>query len=163
MDFNVNKEEKTVRVTRQFAAGLDRVWAAWTSPELLEKWWAPKPYKAITKSMDFREGGRWLYYMASPDGDQHWCKLDYEKIDPMHEYAGLDAFCDEEGNTNTDFPRSHWTNSFTENDGTTTVMVVIRYKEVADMEKIMSLGFKEGFSMAMDNLDEWLQTQSDSK
>ncbi|MFN5417545.1 MAG: SRPBCC domain-containing protein, partial [Flavobacteriia bacterium] len=60
-DFTINKENNTVMVKREFAANLELVWEAWTNPEILDLWWAPKPYKTETKSMDFREGGRWLY------------------------------------------------------------------------------------------------------
>jgi uncharacterized protein YndB with AHSA1/START domain len=60
-DFTVNKESKTIVVNREFAAPLSLVWDAWTKAELLDKWWAPKPYRTETKSLDFREGGMWLY------------------------------------------------------------------------------------------------------
>jgi PhnB protein len=79
-NFIINKENNTVNVEREFAANLDRVWDAWTKPEILDQWWAPKPYKAVTKSMDFREGGMWFYYMLSPENQKHWCKNNYQKI-----------------------------------------------------------------------------------
>ena len=44
-DFSVNKENKTITVQREFAASLDLVWEAWTNPQLLDQWWAPKPFK----------------------------------------------------------------------------------------------------------------------
>ena len=53
-DFIVDKETQTVNVKREFNAGLALVWDAWTKPELLDQWWAPKPYQNKTKSMDFR-------------------------------------------------------------------------------------------------------------
>ena len=56
-DFTVNKTNNTLTVVRAVAAPIDFVWAAWTEPELLDQWWAPKPYQTKTKSMDFREGG----------------------------------------------------------------------------------------------------------
>ena len=59
-DFTINKETNTVHVTREFNAGVEMVWEAWTNPEILDQWWAPKPYRTVTKSMDFREGGTWL-------------------------------------------------------------------------------------------------------
>ena len=51
-DFTVNKETNTIHVKREFAANLHFVWDAWTKPELLDLWWAPKPYRTVTKSMD---------------------------------------------------------------------------------------------------------------
>lgn len=51
---------------------------------------------------------------------------------------------------------SVWTNSFTEDGETTTVDINIQYDELADLEKIMDMGFKEGFTMGLNNLDELL-------
>lgn len=158
-DFSVNKKNNSISVKRDFAANLDLVWAAWTQPELMDQWWAPKPYKTETKSMDFREGGFWLYAMISPTNEKHWCRADYKKIESMKSYSALDAFCDEQGTINQEFPRSNWTNTFHGNGDTTTVSILIEYKTLADLEKIIELGFKEGFCMAMDNLDQYIEAQ----
>jgi PhnB protein len=158
-DFSVDKEKNSITVKREFAAGLDLVWDAWTKPELLDLWWAPKPYRTKTRSMDFRVGGSWLYAMLSPENVAHWCRADYKKIEPKKSFSGLDAFCDEEGNVNTSFPRSLWNNNFKENTDTTTVDITIKYESLADLEKIIQLGFKEGFTMAMGNLDQYLEEQ----
>jgi len=158
-DFSVNKKNKTIAVKREFAADLNLVWDAWTKPEILDLWWAPKPYQTKTKHMDFKEGGYWLYAMVSPQGEKQWCKADYKKIDTLKSFSGLDAFCDEAGTVNVEFPRSYWTNSFNEKDTITTVNVLIEYKELEDLEKIIQLGFKEGFTMALSNLDQYIQAQ----
>lgn len=157
-DFTVNKENHTVNVQREFAANLRLIWDAWTKPDILDKWWAPKPYRTETKSMDFREGGMWLYAMISPENKKHWCKNDYQKIEHQKSFSGLDAFCDENGATNKEMPRTLWTNTFTENKGTTTVSIVAKYNNLTDLKKILELGFKEGFTLALGNLDELLVT-----
>ena len=156
MNFTVDKENKTVRVKREFAAPLDKVWAAWTQSELLDQWWAPRPWKARTKKMDFREGGQWLYAMVGPDGTEHWALAEYKTIDPQKSFSALDAFCDENGNINDSFPRSFWTNEFNENGDTTMVSVEIQHEKLEDLEKIIEMGFKEGFTAALENLDELL-------
>lgn len=158
-DFSVNKEDKTITVKREFAAELNLVWDAWTKPELLDLWWAPKPYQTKTKSMDFKVGGTWLYAMIGPDDFIHWCRADYKSIETGKSFSGLDAFCDENGTINTEFPRSLWNNSFSGNGDLTLVNIVIAYDDLADLERIISLGFKEGFTMAMENLDEYLATR----
>jgi len=158
-DFVVDKEKNSIHVKREFAADLGLVWDAWTKPELLDIWWAPKPYHVKTKSMDFREGGSWFYAMISPENVAHWCRADYKKIDLQKSFSALDAFCDEEGNVNTSFPRSLWNNNFKESADTTTVDITIKYETLADLEKIIQLGFKEGFTMAMGNLDQYLEEQ----
>src|SRR5688572_6195752 len=105
MNFLVNKENKQIKVEREFDAPLNLVWAAWTESEILDQWWAPKPWKTETKEMNFTEGGYWLYAMKGPEGEVHWCRADYQSIKPLKSFSGLDAFCDEAGNVNTDLPR----------------------------------------------------------
>jgi uncharacterized protein YndB with AHSA1/START domain len=159
VDFSVDKENRTIEVKREFAAERSLVWDAYTKPEILDKWWAPKPWKAKTKSMDFREGGRWLYAMVSPEEESHWAIVDYTKIQPQSLFAGLDAFTDEHGNINKEMPRSRWEVSF-ENKGNelTGVKIHISYDDLAHLEATIAMGFKEGLSMAMENLDELLPT-----
>ncbi len=160
-DFSVNKENKTIHVKREFDATLDLVWKAWTTPELLDQWWAPKPYRTETKSMDFRDEGLWLYAMISPENEVHWCKADYKRIEPSKKISWLDAFCDEDGNESSEMPRTFWKNAFSETAGTTLVSITLEYKSLEDLEKIITMGFQEGFTMAMHNLDELLEALSD--
>lgn len=155
-DFIVDKDNKQILVRRSFNAPLDRVWDAWTTPELLDQWWAPKPFKTITKSMDFKVGGNWLYVMQGPNGENFWCKNEYTDIHPKSTYAGLDGFCDENGVFNTEMPMHDWRNTFEAQGHQTLVQVVVNYNSVEDLEKIIAMGFKEGFTMALQNLDELL-------
>lgn len=157
-DFSVNKENKTITVKRAFAAPLEKVWAAWTQSEILDQWWAPKPYKARTKSMDFRPGGHWLYAMVGPDDSSMWCRADYKSVDTLKSYSAEDAFCDETGTIVQDFPNSLWTNTFTSEGDNTLVSIVIKYKKLEDLEKIIEMGFKEGFTAGLENLDAYLQS-----
>ncbi|MEX0968018.1 MAG: SRPBCC domain-containing protein [Bacteroidia bacterium] len=160
MDFSVDKEENQINVKREFAAPLKNVWAAWTESELLDQWWAPKPYKTKTKSMDFREGGMWLYAMVSPEGQKHWCRNDYEKISHHKNFNSVDSFCDEEGNINTDFPSALWETRFNASEGSTFVNVQTTYDTLADLEKILEMGVQEGLTAALENLDELLEAQT---
>lgn len=153
LNFSVDKDNRKIKVQREFAAPLKKVWAAWTQSDILDQWWAPKPYKTQTKSMDFSVGGFWLYAMIGPEGDTHWCRADYKLIETLKNYSALDAFCDENGAVNEDFPRSLWSNSFRGNGPSTTVNIEIEYKQLADLEKIIEMGFREGFTAAMQNLD----------
>lgn len=162
-EFLVDKKNNTITIKREFAASLELVWEAWTNPEILDQWWAPKPYKTKTKSMDFREGRMWLYEMFHTENrnqhESHWCKTDYHKIEPQTSFSGVESFCDENGNVHTYMPKSLWTNTFTENSQTTTVNIVAQYESLVDLEKIIQMGFKEGFTMAMQNLDQYLEAK----
>ncbi|RVU02498.1 SRPBCC domain-containing protein [Mucilaginibacter limnophilus] len=148
---------KQLHVTRNFNAPVEKVWRAWTEKEILEQWWAPKPFKAETKILDFVSGGLWLYCMVGPAGERHWCRVDIESVETNKSFASTATFCDEEGNINPDFPPMHWKAKFKSNGENSTVEVSINFDSEADLEKIVSLGFKEGFTMALGNLDEVLE------
>ena len=153
MNFTVDKENSTVNVKREFRAPIANVWAAWTEAEILDKWWAPAPWKSRTKSMEFKEGGRRLYAMVGPEGEEHWGIADYTSIIPKTNFKYLDAFSDSEGNLNEDFPRSDWNVTFTEQGSATFVDVAIKHDKLSDLEMIIEMGFKEGFTIAMEGLD----------
>jgi uncharacterized protein YndB with AHSA1/START domain len=154
MNFTVDKENSTVNVKREFNAPLADVWSAWTQPEILDQWWAPSPWKAKTKSMDFKEGGRRLYAMVGPQGEEHWAIADFTSITPKSNFKYLDAFSDSEGNLNEVFPRSDWNVNFSEQGNSTIVDIAIKHEKLSDLEKIIEMGFKEGFTIAMEGLDE---------
>ena len=157
-DFVVNKENNTITVTREFAAELPLVWDAYTKSEILDQWWAPKPWKARTKTMDFREGGYWHYAMVGPNGEEHWALLNYESIQIQKKFAGRDAFADADGNVNKDLPQSKMEMSFKPKGQLTVVEGHITYDDLAQLEATIQMGFKEGLTMAMEGLDELLPT-----
>lgn len=146
-------------VEREFEAVLEQVWQAWTDSTLLAEWWAPHPFKAVTKTMDFREGGRWHYYMLGPDGSKFWCMLNYLQIKNLKKFTTEDTFCDEAGNKNNELPNMHWENSFTSTSTGTKVNILVTFASKEDLEKITAMGFKEGFAAAHHNLDKLLNTK----
>lgn len=143
-----------ILVSREFDTTVSQLWQAWTNSAILEKWWAPKPYVAITKTLDFRKGGYWLYYMLAPDGNKHWCRADFLDVQEGISYEAKDAFCDEDGNKNTDIASMHWRNRFSATDKGAKVDIEITFASLADLEQIVSMGFEQGFTMALGNLDE---------
>ena len=149
-------DNKKLFVTREFDAPVEKVWDAWTKTEILDKWWAPKPWKAETKERNFSEGGRWLYAMVGPEGERHYAMAEYSNIVPGKSFEATDAFTDENGKLDTNMPSMYWKCNFIPVDNKTRVDIVISFKEIADMEKIAEMGFKEGFAAAHENLDELL-------
>lgn len=148
---------KKIIVVREFDAPLKQVWKAWTESILLDAWWAPKPWTAKTKSMDFSEGGTWLYAMVGADGSEQWCKADYKKIVPNKMFNYVDAFCDENGKENTDFPSMQWNCEFIETSTGTRVEIEITFESEANLQKIIKMGFEEGFKAGLGNLAELLE------
>ena len=155
-NFTVDKENLSVKIERSYDAPLELVWAAWTEAELLDQWWAPRPYKAVTKVMDFREGGRWLYAMTSPEGQKMWDLKSFLKIDAKKSFSYRSTFSDENGNVGPDVQGSTWVNTFTERDGVTMVTNDIRNESLERLEAQLKMGFKEGYTMGLAQLEELL-------
>ncbi len=157
-DFIVDKENNTIHIRREFDAGIELVWQAWTTAELLDQWWGPKPWRAETKTMDFREGGFWLYAMVGPEGERHWSKASYITIVKEKSFTQTDGFCDENGTMNPEFPQNLLENSFSQQGNKVQVDMLLTFDTLADLETIITTGFKEGMTTDFHQLDELLLT-----
>ncbi len=155
-DFTVDKSTKTVSVNREFDAGLSLVWDAFTKPEILDQWWAPKPWASKTKSMNFEVGGRRFYAMVSPEGQERWSIQKYTSISPKTHFKMLNAFADKDENP--ELPGSEWDLNFREQNGTTKVSISIYNDSLARLEKMIEMGFQGGFAMCLQQLGELLLT-----
>lgn len=147
---------KKLNITRDFNAPVEKVWKAWTDAETLDKWWAPRPWRAETKRLDFKVGGMWLYCMAGPNGEKAWCRVDFTAITPAESFAATSHFCDEDGNIDSNFPNMQWINVFKATEAGTQYNGTLTFDNEADLEAIVKMGFKEGFTMGLGNLDELL-------
>ena len=148
---------KTLHVVREFKGSVERVWAAWTQAELLDQWWAPRPWKAVTQSMDFKPGGVWLYYMQGPEGERHYCRVDFAEIDPGTSFRAASNFCDENGHITDGMPTMYWHNVFSATETGSKADVKLSFDDQASLEQILQMGFEGGFKMGLSNLDELLQ------
>jgi uncharacterized protein YndB with AHSA1/START domain len=161
-DFTVDKATKTVSVTREFDAELSLVWDAFTKAELLDQWVAPKPWTSRTKVMDFKVGGRRFYAMVSPEGQERWALQKYTSINPKTNFKLFNVFADKDENPQ--LPGSDWDYTFSEQNGpdghkVTKVDITIYNESLERMEKMIEMGFTEGFKMSLDNLEKLLASR----
>jgi uncharacterized protein YndB with AHSA1/START domain len=150
-DFKVDKKTKTVFITREFDAEQSLVWDAFTKQEILDQWWAPKPFESKTKVMNFEVGGRRFYAMVSPEGQEMWAIQKYTSITPKVNFKYLNAFADKDENPQ--LPGSNWDLNFNEENNITKVSISIYNESLERMEKMIEMGFKEGFTMTLTELD----------
>lgn len=155
-EFTVDKVAKTVLITREFDADLSFVWDAFTKAEILDQWVAPKPYRSKTKFMDFKVGGRRFYAMVTPEGKEFWSIQRYTSISPKTNFKMFNAFADKDENPQ--LPGSDWNYTFSEKDGRTTVNITIYNESLERMEKMIEMGFTEGFKASLSNLENVLAT-----
>ncbi|PKM88472.1 ATPase [Candidatus Falkowbacteria bacterium HGW-Falkowbacteria-2] len=87
-----------LQVERIFKAPRKLVWQHWSVPELLTKWWGPKDFTSPEAKIDFREGGKYLFAMRSPEGQDFYSTGVYKEIVPLEKIVATDSFADKEGN-----------------------------------------------------------------
>ena len=154
-EFVIDLENKKVTITKEFDAPLENVWRAWTEKDLLDQWWAPKPFIAKTKFMDFKVGGRRFYAMVSPEGQEHWSIQKYTSISPKTNFKMYNTFADKDENPQ--LPGSNWDVNFSEQNGTTKVYIIIINESIDRMKKMIEMGFEAGLTATLGTLDELLQ------
>ena len=156
-DFTVDKATKKVFITREFDASLSLVWDAFTKAEILDQWVAPKPWTSKTKFMDFKVGGRRFYAMVGPEGQEHWSIQKFTSISPKTNFKYLNAFADKDENP--ELPGSDWDLNFSEQNGITKVSITIKNESLERMERLIEMGFKEGFTAGLNQLEQYLQAK----
>ncbi len=146
-------------ISRVFDAPRDRVFEAWTKPEHLSRWWAPKGFTLPACTVDFRLDGVFHYCMRSPEGQDTWGRGVYREIVEPERLSFVDSFADAAGNP---VPPSHYgmsanhpaealvTVTFVEHGGKTTVTVRHAVAEsVAERDDIA-----QGWTEMLDRLAE---------
>jgi uncharacterized protein YndB with AHSA1/START domain len=157
-DFTVDKAAQTVSMNREFAAPLPLVWDAFTKKEILDQWWAPKPFSSRTKVMEFKVGGRRFYAMVGPDGSERWAIQKYTSISPKTNFKLFNAFADKDENPQ--LPGSEWDLTFSEQNGGTKVSIRIYNESLERMEKLLEMGFTEGIASTLKSLEALLAALS---
>jgi len=151
-------------ITRIFDAQRDRVWKAWTDPEIFMKWWGPKYFSCPLANLDLRIGGKYLVAMRGPDGKDFYSTGTYREIVPLEKIAVTDSFADEKGNAvpasfygmGETFPREmKVTITFEDHDGKT--KMTLNYPTTEGIDTTMLDNMKQGWNQSFDKLAESLK------
>lgn len=148
--------KKSILVSRELNAPIELVWKAFTTSEILDKWWGPSPWRTETKFQDFKEGGYWLYAMIGPENEKHWGRMNYLSIDAYKNFHLEDAFCDENGIVNNELPISKGSNSFTSTTSGTLVEFKMTYSTEEQLQKLIEMGFEQGITACLEQLAQLL-------
>lgn len=162
--FIIGEDKKTLTVERTYNAPKSLVWKAYSTKEMLLKWWGPRGWDTIIKRLEFKNGGTWHYGMKCVDesmgewfGMTSWGMFTFQNIHPEDLFEYVDVFCDEDANINPDFPSSHSVIEFSEQDGKTTVKTITTYAREEDLTQVIEMGMKEGLTQTLDKLEEVLR------
>lgn len=160
---NLSAAANEVVIIKVLNAPLMFVWKAWTEPERVQRWWGPKNFTSPFCSIDLRVGGKYLFCMRSPDGNDYWSTGVYQEIIPMNRLIYTDSFADEKGNI---VPASYYglsdgfplempvTVTFEEQDGKT--KLTIRYSNITGLSDTDLNDMRQGWNESLDKLQESL-------
>ena len=142
--------DRELVLTRVINAPPERVYAAWTQPELIKKWFTPKPVETIVAETDVRPGGSSYIVMRLPDGTEMPNRGVYLEVVPNRKLVFTDAFVSAWEPAEQPFMTVILT--FEEQDGKTLYTARVRHWRVEDRERHEKMGFHEGWGIARDQL-----------
>jgi uncharacterized protein YndB with AHSA1/START domain len=138
---------RTVRIERTFAASAEAVFDAWTSPEVMRRWFHPGPaWETPVAEVDLRVGGRVRIMMRRPDGSAAEARGEYRVIDRPRRLVMAWTFDDDPAN------QQLLDLSFSETGGSTTVHLVNRDISTDERRR----GQEEGWRGCLDQLERLL-------
>ncbi|MEZ4588724.1 MAG: SRPBCC family protein [Gemmatimonadales bacterium] len=137
-----------IQVTREFAAPKHLVYKAWTTPELIRRWWSAKRGEVTVAEVDLKPGGRWRYAMTTKKGFEVAFHGEYREIVPNERLVYTEVY---EGAP--DAP-AVTTVSFAERDGRTTVTILGDHASKAARDAVIASGMENGLQDALDLLEE---------
>jgi uncharacterized protein YndB with AHSA1/START domain len=148
-----NPTARTLCITAEYDAPVERVWQLWADPRLLERWWGPPTYPATFEAFDLAPGGKISYYMTGPEGDQPhgWWKV--LAVDPPNRIEIEDGFASEHGVPDPNMPIMHMRVDITERDGGSRMAITTTFASEEAMAKILEMGMEEGMSEAIGQID----------
>ena len=140
-----------IKISREFGAPKHLVYKAVTTPELVKRWWNAKRGEVTIAEIDLRQGGKWRYVMATPDGFEVGFHGEYREIVPNERVVTTEAY---EGAPDPDNNATLNTMSLTEQDGRTTMTVLIQCPSKEVRDAIVESGMEAGLQDAYDLLEE---------
>jgi len=146
--------DEQILITREFDAPRHLVYKAWTTPELVKRWWHAQRGEVTIAEIDLRVGGRWRYVMIADGGFEVGFHGEYRELVPderivsTETYEGLPEGVPEEQGTSLN------TVTFAEQDGRTTVTLLIQAPSKESRDAIIDSGMEAGLQDALDLLEE---------
>jgi uncharacterized protein YndB with AHSA1/START domain len=152
-DIEKNLDERTLVITAEFAASVERVFGIYADPRQLERVWGPPGFPATFVDHDLSEGGRITYYMTSPEGQKFGGWWEVTAVDAPHGFDFRDGFADADLNPVEGMPVSTNTFRFEETESGTRAVYTSVYATVEALQQVIDMGVEEGSRLAIDQID----------
>ena len=154
--FNKDENAATIYGMKVYKNIPEEIWAYFTQSELVDQWWAPEPWKCETSHLNFEQGGDWNYALVSPEEEKYFGSVRYHEINSGRSFDWTKTFTGEHGNRNQNIPSSNWLMGFTGVDDGTKLTINIHFNSLAEMQKLLEMGFEEEFKSRLNQLEDLL-------
>ena len=140
--------DEQILITREFDAPKHLVYRAWTTPDLVRRWWNANRGEVTVAEIDLRVGGRWRYVMVTEDGLEVGFHGEYREIVPNERIVSTEVY---EG-----FPEGEAgdTLTLTETDGRTRVTILVQHTSKEHRDAHVNSGMEAGLQDALDLLEQ---------
>ena len=149
-----DRDAKTLTITTEYDAPVERAWQLWADPRQLERWWGPPTWPATVVDHDLSVGGNIRYYMTGPEGDKSagWWKV--LSVEAPRRLEFEDGFAGDDGEPNPNMPTMIIRVSLDERQGGGTRMsVVTTFPSIEVMDQMVEMGMEEGLRESMSQMD----------
>ena len=143
--------DRQILITREFDAPKELVWKAWTTPELVRRWWHANRGEMTVCEMDLRVGGSWRHAMVTPDGVEVGFHGEYREIEPFERLVSTEAY---EGIPDADAHAAVDTLTLAEIGDHTLMTVLVEHPTMEGRDMHVESGMEDGMQDAMDLLEE---------
>jgi uncharacterized protein YndB with AHSA1/START domain len=154
---STDAENLTLTIVADFDASPEQVWGVWEDPRKLERWWGPPTYPATFSRHEFVEGGQSRYYMTGPDGyrPHGWWQIGL--LDKPTRIEFLNGLAGDDGEPAPGVEPSDGVVTFEPIDTGTRMTALTRFRDTAQMQKMLGMGMQEGMGLAISQIDDVLQ------
>ena len=146
-------DQLTITIVADFAAPLRRLWDAYADPRQIERFWGPPSYPATFLRHDAAAGGRSIYKMTGPEGDEHYGCWDWTAAEAPSSFEVVDRFADETGAPNTELPATRMDFAFTATADGSRLTTTSHFDSLEQMEQLLEMQMLEGTKEAMSQID----------
>ncbi len=152
-DVSHDLDARTLTITAEFAAPVERVWQVYADPRQLERVWGPPSHPATFVRHELRPGGRAHYLMTGPDGEKFPGWWEITAVDEPTSFSFRDGFATEDFTPVPDMPVSECTYRFTATETGTRAVYTSSYASAEALQQVLDMGAVEGSRGAIDQID----------
>jgi len=146
-------DQLTITIVADFAASVARLWDAYTDPRQIERFWGPPTYPSTFLRHDAAVGGRSVYKMTGPEGDEHYGCWDWTSVDAPVSFEVADRFADDKGEPNDDLPTTNMVFVFEPTEAGSRLTTTSHFGSLEQLEQLVEMGMLEGTKQAMSQID----------